>query len=89
MQVLTEQGSQIFVANPKKPPQIESILRRNKDKLVGFLQHFQNDKDGMSAFCMHNHSRGHITNCAARLSVQTNNSMYARKVTATLTQDTG
>lgn len=43
--------AQIFVANPKKPPQIESILRRNKDKLVSFLQNFQNDKDGMCLAC--------------------------------------
>jgi calcium binding protein 39 len=37
---------QVFVANPKKPPQIESILRRNKDKLLVFLKNFHNDKDG-------------------------------------------
>jgi calcium binding protein 39 len=35
------------VANPKKPPQIESILRRNKEKLLVFLQNFHNDKEGM------------------------------------------
>ncbi|KWU41861.1 Mo25-like protein [Rhodotorula sp. JG-1b] len=35
----------IFVANPKKPPQIEAILRRNKDKLVAFLRNFHNDRD--------------------------------------------
>jgi len=35
----------VFVANPKKPPQIESILRRNKDKLLTFLKGFHNDKD--------------------------------------------
>ncbi|VDC04990.1 unnamed protein product [Peniophora sp. CBMAI 1063] len=35
----------VFVANPKKPPQIESILRRNKDKLLAFLKNFHNDKD--------------------------------------------
>lgn len=34
------------MANPKKPPQIESILRRNKDKLLAFLKNFHNDKDG-------------------------------------------
>ncbi len=38
----------MFVANPKKPPQIESILRRNKDKLLQFLKNFHNDKDGTS-----------------------------------------
>ena len=36
----------VFVANPKKPPQIEAILRRNKDKLLAFLKDFHNDKDG-------------------------------------------
>ncbi len=36
----------VFVANPKKPPQIETILRRNKEKLLVFLQNFHNDKDG-------------------------------------------
>ncbi|KAG5645366.1 hypothetical protein DXG03_006319 [Asterophora parasitica] len=35
----------VFVANPKKPPQIESILRRNKEKLLVFLKGFHNDKD--------------------------------------------
>ena len=36
----------VFVANPKKPPQIETILRRNKDKLLVFLKDFHNDKEG-------------------------------------------
>ncbi|EDR06301.1 uncharacterized protein LACBIDRAFT_300400 [Laccaria bicolor S238N-H82] len=35
----------VFVANPKKPPQIETILRRNKDKLLAFLKSFHNDKE--------------------------------------------
>lgn len=35
----------VFVANPNKPPQIESILRRNKVKLVGFLRHLHNDRE--------------------------------------------
>jgi len=35
----------VFVANPKKPPQIEAILRRNKDKLLNFLKSFHNDKE--------------------------------------------
>ncbi|CAE6399440.1 unnamed protein product [Rhizoctonia solani] len=35
----------VFVANPKKPPQIETILRRNKDKLLVFLRDFHNDKE--------------------------------------------
>ena len=39
----------MFVANPKKPPQIESILRRNKDKLLAFLKAFHNDNEGAAA----------------------------------------
>ncbi|KAI4527813.1 mo25 protein [Schizophyllum commune Tattone D] len=35
----------VFVANPKKPPQIEAILRRNKEKLLVFLRNFHNDKE--------------------------------------------
>ncbi|KAJ1034099.1 hypothetical protein NDA18_000968 [Ustilago nuda] len=35
----------VFVANPKKPPGIESILRRNRERLVKFLADFHNDKD--------------------------------------------
>jgi calcium binding protein 39 len=35
----------VFVANPKKPPQIETILRRNKEKLLTFLKSFHNDKE--------------------------------------------
>ncbi|KAI8449835.1 calcium binding protein 39 [Phakopsora pachyrhizi] len=35
----------VFVANPRKPPAIESILRRNKEKLIDFLRNFHNDKD--------------------------------------------
>jgi calcium binding protein 39 len=35
----------VFVANPKKPPQIEVILRRNKEKLLAFLRDFHNDKE--------------------------------------------
>jgi len=35
----------VFVANPKKPPQIEAILRRNRDKLLSFLREFHNDKE--------------------------------------------
>ena len=36
----------VFVANPKKPPQIETILKRNKEKLLAFLKSFHNDKEG-------------------------------------------
>ncbi|EJD45523.1 mo25 protein [Auricularia subglabra TFB-10046 SS5] len=35
----------VFVANPNKPPQIAAILKRNKDKLLGFLRDFHNDKE--------------------------------------------
>lgn len=35
----------VFVANPKKPPPIEGILRRNKEKLLVFLKNFHNDKE--------------------------------------------
>jgi len=35
----------VFVANPSKPPQIASILRRNRDRLVQFLRDFHQDKD--------------------------------------------
>ncbi|KAL5520975.1 hypothetical protein ACEPAG_8897 [Sanghuangporus baumii] len=35
----------VFVANPKKPAQIEAILRRNKQKLLDFLRDFHNDKE--------------------------------------------
>jgi hypothetical protein len=46
---LTFGRRQVFVANPKKPPQIENILRRNKEKLETFLLNFQNDKEGQFA----------------------------------------
>jgi len=35
----------VFVANPNKPPSILNILVKNKDKLIGFLNNFHNDKD--------------------------------------------
>ena len=64
---------QVFVANPKKPPQIESILRRNKDKLLKFLKDFHNDKEG-TVFLMRpvqimSHKFVHI--------LKTSNSWYA------------
>ncbi|KAJ1935671.1 conidiophore development protein hyma [Linderina macrospora] len=40
----------IFVANPNKTPEVHSILRNNKDKLVGFLSKFQVDKDSDEQF---------------------------------------
>lgn len=36
----------VFVANPKKPPGIEAILRRNRERLLSFLANFHNDRDG-------------------------------------------
>lgn len=35
----------VFVANPRKPPAVEHILRRNRDRLVAFLSDFHNDRD--------------------------------------------
>jgi len=35
----------VFVANPKKPPQVEAILHRNREKLLSFLKNFHNDKE--------------------------------------------
>lgn len=40
--------TQVFVANPNKPPPIVAILARNKDKLISFLQDFHSDKEGQS-----------------------------------------
>ena len=36
---------QVFVANPRKPDAINSILFKNKDKLVAYLRNFHNDRD--------------------------------------------
>ena len=50
---------QVFVANPKKPPQIAIILQRNKEKLLNFLKDFHNDKDSEGAHphfsCIYHH----------------------------------
>lgn len=35
----------VFVANPEKPREVLEILEANRDKLIAFLQGFQNDKD--------------------------------------------
>ncbi|KAJ1735380.1 conidiophore development protein hyma [Coemansia biformis] len=40
----------IFVANPKKAPEVHKILYKNKDKLVKFLVDFQNDKNSDEQF---------------------------------------
>lgn len=35
----------IFVANPRKPPEVARVLFNNRDKLVTYLRSFQNDKN--------------------------------------------
>ena len=35
----------VFVANPRKPPEVVKILHMNKEKLVAYLQGFHNDRD--------------------------------------------
>ncbi|PRP78570.1 hypothetical protein PROFUN_13403 [Planoprotostelium fungivorum] len=35
----------VFVANPKKLPSVLSILTKNKEKLISFLNNFHNDKE--------------------------------------------
>ncbi|KAJ2780685.1 conidiophore development protein hyma [Coemansia javaensis] len=40
----------IFVANPTKTPEVHKILHNNKDKLVKFLEDFQNDKNSDEQF---------------------------------------
>jgi len=58
----------VFVANPKKPPQIETILRRNKDKLLVFLKNFHNDKEGVFLW--------HTFYCSLTSASQMNNLRY-------------
>jgi calcium binding protein 39 len=33
------------VANPNKPAPVLSILRKNREKLIGYLANFQNDRE--------------------------------------------
>lgn len=40
----------IFVANPNKTPDVRKILYKNKDKLIKFLNDFQNDKNSDEQF---------------------------------------
>ena len=40
----------VFVANPKKPIEISSILYKNKVKLIPFLEAFQTEKEGDEQF---------------------------------------
>ncbi len=35
----------VFVANPNKPAPVLSILRKNREKLIGYLANFQNDRE--------------------------------------------
>lgn len=42
----------VFVANPKKTPAVESILRRNRSRLLTFLQGFLPDRTGMLAMAL-------------------------------------
>ncbi|CAM9153154.1 unnamed protein product [Choristocarpus tenellus] len=35
----------VFVANPKKPPEVTKILVKNKTKLIAYLENFHNSKD--------------------------------------------
>lgn len=34
----------VFVANPKKPPEVTKILVTNKAKLIAYLENFHNDR---------------------------------------------
>eukprot|EP00227_Mantoniella_beaufortii_P015604 CAMPEP_0197580178 /NCGR_PEP_ID=MMETSP1326-20131121/4039_1 /TAXON_ID=1155430 /ORGANISM="Genus nov. species nov., Strain RCC2288" /LENGTH=354 /DNA_ID=CAMNT_0043143861 /DNA_START=153 /DNA_END=1217 /DNA_ORIENTATION=- len=35
----------VFVANPNKPPPVLSILMKNREKMIGYLSNFQNDRE--------------------------------------------
>ena len=35
----------MFVANPKKPPDIVTILYNNKDKIIAYLNNFHLDRE--------------------------------------------
>eukprot|EP00740_Mantoniella_antarctica_P012306 CAMPEP_0181366782 /NCGR_PEP_ID=MMETSP1106-20121128/10923_1 /TAXON_ID=81844 /ORGANISM="Mantoniella antarctica, Strain SL-175" /LENGTH=354 /DNA_ID=CAMNT_0023482225 /DNA_START=379 /DNA_END=1439 /DNA_ORIENTATION=+ len=35
----------VFVANPNKPPAVLSILMKNREKMIGYLANFQNDRE--------------------------------------------
>ena len=36
----------VFVANPNKAKPVADILRKNREKLISYLQQFQNDRTG-------------------------------------------
>lgn len=60
----------IFVANPKKSPQIEEILYRNRAKLIDFLTRFQKDKDDEQFNDEKNILLNTLTNMEAPLSMR-------------------
>lgn len=35
----------IFVANPHKSPEVANVLFNNRDKIIAFLQTFQEERD--------------------------------------------
>ena len=35
----------VFVANPNKPAAVLSILMKNREKMIGYLANFQNDRE--------------------------------------------
>ena len=35
----------VFVANPNKPAPVRSILSMNREKMIGYLANFQNDRE--------------------------------------------
>ena len=35
----------VFVANPDKPLAVQTILLKNKEKLISYLANFQNDRE--------------------------------------------
>jgi calcium binding protein 39 len=35
----------VFVANPQKPTAVIAILKKNREKLIGYLANFQNDRE--------------------------------------------
>lgn len=42
----------VFVANPQKPPEVQEILWRNRDKLLRYLSDFQNDRGARLTHCL-------------------------------------
>eukprot|EP00611_Tribonema_gayanum_P003087 TRINITY_DN12413_c0_g1_i4.p1 TRINITY_DN12413_c0_g1~~TRINITY_DN12413_c0_g1_i4.p1 ORF type:complete len:329 (+),score=137.67 TRINITY_DN12413_c0_g1_i4:121-1107(+) len=48
----------VFVANPKKPPEITRILVANRAKLITYLENFHNDKDDEQSQQQHQRSCG-------------------------------